>query len=229
MNDENRIPDKRPILFELFCPICGGSVYAIDEEVAYIGRLEVGLHPEGFTITKLECVLCRETFQVKGIGLKYEQSIADELGWPFPTEIEDGPSAIPPHVEKRMRLREQGSDSHDLSIDDFYADNFDRYPYPLEKDVLRYLLRRKCRFIHDMNAICEITVHIGEGSHLARILGLSSQFGLEREWLSEKISAENFSVGDIIESSQKQPGGKTVRIYFILHKDEFVPIASQKK
>ncbi len=229
MNEENRIPTKRPILFELFCPKCGGSLYALDEEEIYIGRSEHSLSPAGFTITKLECVLCREVFNIEGVGLKYEKSIADELGWPFPSQIPDGPSVIPEYVEKRMRKREQEPDPHGDSIDDFYADHFDRSPLVLEKDVLRYILKRKGRLAREQAVITSINTNHDEGSYNAQILGVSARTGIDRKMLPRAIHASDFSYGDIIESNLKKEDGTSSCTFYIVYSNAFHPIATIRK
>ncbi|TFG27894.1 hypothetical protein EU527_17995 [Candidatus Thorarchaeota archaeon] len=225
MNDINRIPKKRPILFELYCLTCGGSLYALEEEPAYVGRPEVGLNPEGFTITKLECVLCREKFEIDGIGLKYEKSIADEIGWPFPVEIEDGPSVIPERIQKRMKMRELHDDPTLQSIEDFYADNYDRNPYTLEKDVLYYVLKRKGKFMKKPTPLDKITLTNDEDSYNAQILSVGDKHGLERKWLPRKISAGEYTESDIIESRNHQPNGAIIHAYYVVYKTQFHPIA----
>ena len=225
MNDEDRIPNKRPILYELFCPVCGGSVYAIEEEPAYVGRPEVGLNPEGFTVTKLECVLCRETFKIDGIGLRYEKDIADELGWPFPTRIADGPSVIPDRIEKRMRERELYGDSLGQSIDDYYADNLDRSPFPLEKDVLYYVLKRKGKFAKGFSSVNRIVVKGDDDSYNAQILNIGGKYGLERKWLPREIVVTDYLDGDIIESKETPPNGSVRQLYYVVFKSQFCPIA----
>lgn len=228
MNDSNRIPNRRPILYELFCPICGGSVYAIEEEPAYVGRPETRLSPAGFSITKLECVLCRATFKIDGIGLKYENSIADELGWPFPTEIEDGPNIIPERVQQRMKIRELESDPILQSIEYFYADTYNRSPFPLERDVLHYVLRNKGKFARGFSPIETIKVTNIEDCYNAQVLSVDSRYGLQRKWLPRKISANEYQEGDIIESQDCQPDRSSIRTYFIVYRNQFHPIASTK-
>ena len=225
MNDENRIPSKRPILFELFCPKCGGSLYALDEEEIYVGRSEHNRSPAGFTITKLECVLCREDFNIEGVGLKYEKSIADELGWPFPSVIPDGPSVIPEYVEIRMRKREQEPDPHGDSIDDYYADHFDRTPLALEKDVLRYVLKHKGRLAREQAIAASISVSENEGSYNAQILGISARFGVDYKMLPRTIHVSDFSYGDIIESNVKNKDGVLLRTFYIVYNNSFRAIA----
>ncbi len=229
MNDENRIPSKRPILFELFCPKCGGSLYALDEEEIYIGRSERNRSPAGYTITKLECVLCREDFNIAGVGLKYEKSIADELGWPFPSEIPDGPSVIPEHVEVRMRKREQEPDPHGDSIDDYYADHYDRSPLALEKDVLRYVLKHKGRLTRQQATLTSISTSDNEESYNALILGISARFGVDYKMLPKTIHASEFSFGDIIESNVKNKDGVLLRTFYIVYNNSFRPIAVIRK
>ncbi len=229
MNDENRIPDKRPILFELFCPKCGGSLYALDEEEIYIGRFEHSRSPAGFTITKLECVLCREDFNIEGVGLKYEKSIADELGWPFLGQIPAGPSVIPEHVEKRMRKREQEPDPQGDSIEDHYADHFDRSPLALEKEVLRYTLKQKGRLTRDQAAVASISTSDNEGSYNAQILGVSARFGIDYKILPRTIHVSDFSYGDIIESDRKNKDGSLVRTFYIVYNNAFHTIAVIRK
>ena len=225
MNDIDRIPKTRPILYELFCPVCGGSVYAKEEEPAYIGRPEAGLNPEGFTITKLECVLCRETFDMTGIGIKYEKHIAEELGWPFPSEIADGPSAIPERVEKRMRMRELDSGSLFQSIEDYYADNFNRSPLSLEKDVLHYVLKRKGKFAKEHSPVDTISVSDDDESFIAHIQSVGGKYGLVRKWLPNEIHAPDFSEGDIIESKTEESSGFFVKRYYVVYGNQFCPIA----
>jgi hypothetical protein len=229
MNDYNRIPEKRPILFELFCPKCGGSVYAIDEEEIYIGRSEHNLSHAGFTITRLECVLCREVFDIEGIGLKYEKNLAKELGWPFPVRIPNGPSAIPEHVEKRMRNREQEPDPRGDSIDDFYADYYDRIPLPLEKEVLRYVLKRKGHLARDIAPMKEIALPDEEGTYNAQIMGINSEIGFDRKLLSRWVHISNHVEGDIIESSSKRSDGSILRVYYVVFNGLFQPIAVSRK
>ncbi len=225
MNDMDRIPKKRPILYELFCPICGGSVYAIEEEPAYVGRPEVGLNPEGFKIIKLECVLCRETFAINGIGIRYEKSIAEELGWPFPSEIIEGPNAIPERVERRMRMRELDTNSTIQSIEDYYADNYNRSPFPLEKDVLHYVLKRKGKFVRNLPPINRIKVKDEENSCVAKIYGVGSKSGLKREWLPKEVHVDTCSEGDIVESRTTDSNGSLVRTYYVVYHGQFLPIA----
>ncbi|TFG34011.1 hypothetical protein EU527_05650 [Candidatus Thorarchaeota archaeon] len=227
MNDINRIPDKRPILYELFCPICGGSLYALEEEPAYVGRPEVGLNPEGFTITKLECVLCRKKFEINGIGVKYEKSIADDLGWPFPVEIEDGPSVIPDRVKKRMLMRELDTDPIHQLIEDFYADTYNRSPFPLEKDVLYYVLIKRGKLMKHSNSLEKIAINDDEDSYNAQILGVDSKLGLERRWLPREICARDYLEGDIIESRKIHSNGSDVRIYHVVFGIQFYPIATR--
>ncbi|MDH4212614.1 MAG: hypothetical protein OEV85_01735 [Candidatus Thorarchaeota archaeon] len=229
MNDENRIPEKRPILYELFCPKCGGSLYALDEEEIYIGRSDQTRSPAGFTITKLECVLCREEFIIEGFGLKYETSIADELGWPFPTQIPDGPSVIPEHLEKRMRKREQEPDPQGDSIDDYYADRFDRSPLMLEKEFLRYILKRKGRLARDEEIVDEIATPKGEGCYNSQILGVSVKFGVNRKRLPHTLHVSDFSNGDMIESCSRSKEGSILFTYYIVYNDVFQPIAISRK
>jgi hypothetical protein len=229
MNDNNRIPEKRPILFELFCPKCGGSVYAKDEEEIYIGRSERALSSAGYTITKLECVLCREVFDIEGIGLKYEQSIATELRWPFPVKIPSGPNAIPQHVEERMRKREQEPDPQGDSIDDFYADCCDRNPSSFEKEVLRHVLRRKGHLTHGMQPVREISVPELKDTYNAQIIGVSAKSGFSRKRLLQCVPASNHIEGEIIESTTKANDGSTQRLYYFVSGDLFQPIAVARK
>ncbi|RDE12999.1 MAG: hypothetical protein C4K48_09330 [Candidatus Thorarchaeota archaeon] len=229
MNDRNRIPDKRPILFELFCPNCGGSLYAIGEEELYVGRSEHSSSSAGFTITKLECVLCRNEFSIDGIGLKYEKSIADELGWPFVEPIPDGPSVIPEHVEERMRKREQEPDPQGDFIEDFYADHHNRSPTSLEKEVLRNVLKRRGRLVEDEAPLEVIAVPNSEGSHNAQITGISMRFGFSRKWLSKAVRVSDCSEGEIIESSLKADDESILRHYFIVYGKMFRPIATMRK
>jgi hypothetical protein len=229
MNEKNRIPEKRPILFELFCPKCGGSLYALDEEEIYIGRVEHSRSPAGFTITKLECVLCREEFDIKGIGLKYEKIIADELGWPFPAQLQDGPSAIPEFVEKRMRKREQEPDPRGDLIENHYADHFSRSPLPLEKEILRYVLKLKGRLTQDDVTVKVIRASEDEGSYNAQILKVSARFGMDRKTLPAAVHASEFSYGDIIESNVKDKDGSTIRAFYIVYNNAFHQIAVIRK
>ena len=200
-------------------------MYALEEEPAYVGRPEMGLNPEGFTITTLECVLCREKYTIDGIGLRYEKAIADELGWPFPTEIQDGPSAIPERIEKRMRMREQDSDSTSLFIDDYYADNYNRSPFPLEKDVLFYVLKRKGKYAKHISVVNRISVPDHEDSYIAQIQSVGGKFELERKWLPREIKASDYSTGDIIESRTPQSDGSKLRTYYVVYESQFHPIA----
>lgn len=229
MNGYNRIPEKRPILFELFCPKCGGSVYARDEQEIYIGRSEHSLSSAGHTITKLECVLCREVFSIDGIGLKYEQSIATELGWPFPVKIPSGPNAIPHHVEVRMRKREQEPDPRGDSIDDFYADYYDRSPSSLEKKVLRHVLRTKGHLTHGMQPVREISVPELEDTYNAQIMGASAKSGFSRKRLLQCVHAPNHTEGEIIESATKADDGSIQRVYYVVSGNFFQPIAVARK
>jgi hypothetical protein len=225
MNEQNRIPEKRPILFELFCPRCGGSLYALDEVEFYVGRSTQNQNLAGFTITKLECVLCREEFNIEGIGLKYEKSIADELGWPFHVPISDGPSAIPEHVEKRMRKRERGPDPQGDSIDDFYADHFNRSPLPLEKDVLRYVLKRRGQIVHDEVPLEEIQTSDDEGCHNMQIMGVSAKFGIDHKRLSQLVRVSDLSFGDIVKTGFKSADGSIFQKFYIVHNNAFHLIA----
>jgi len=229
MNGENRIPEKRPILYELFCPKCGGSLYALDEEEIYVGRSEHSQSPAGFTITKLECVLCREEFSIDGVGLKYETTIADELGWPFPDQIPDGPSVIPEYVEKRMRKREQEPDPQGDSIEDYYADHFYRSPLALEKDILRYILKRKGRLARNQATTEAIKTSEDERSYNAQILGISAKFGIDRKTLPKIVHVSEFSYGDIIESCLRKKDGSILRTFYIVYNDAFQPIAELRK
>jgi hypothetical protein len=229
MNEHNRIPDRRPILFELFCPKCGGSVYAIDEEEFYIGRNEHAQSPFGYTITKLECVLCREIFDVKGIGLKYEEEVAKELGWPFPVQIPSGPNAVPAHVERRMRKREQEPDPRGDMIDDFLADRYNRSPSLLEKNVLRYILKRKGHLARTAAPAQEIAVSDDEGAYNAQIIGASIKSGLSRRQLFRRIRVSDCDEGDIIESVAKNRDGSTEFIYYTAFNGTFQPIAVAAK
>jgi hypothetical protein len=225
MNSYNRIPEKRPILFEIFCPKCGGSVYARDEEEIYVGRSEHTLSSAGYTITKLECVLCREVFDIDGIGLKYEQSIAAELGWPFPVKIPSGPNAIPQHVEERMRKRDQEPDPQGDAIDNFYADYYDRSPSSFEKEILRYVLKRKGHLTHEMQPVREISVPELEDTYNAQIIGVSAKSGFSRKRLLQCVHASNHIEGEIIESTKKADDGSTHRVYYVVSGDLFQPIA----
>jgi hypothetical protein len=225
MNEKNRIPEKRPILFELFCPNCGGSLYALSEEEFYIGRSEHNQSLAGFTITKLECVLCCEKFNIEDVGLKYEKSIADELGWPFHVPIPDGPNAIPEHVEKRMRKREQEPDPRGDSIEDFYADHLGRSPLPFEKEVLRYVLQRKGRLLQNEAFLEEIATSEEEGCSNMQILGINGKFRVDSKKLPRRIRASDFSFGDIIESSFTSTDGLTHRMFYVVYGNIFQPIA----
>jgi hypothetical protein len=225
MKEQNRIPEKRPIIYELFCPKCGGSLYALDEAEFYIGRSERNQNLAGFTITKLECVLCREQFTIDGIGLKYEKSIADELGWPFHVPIPDGPSAVPKHVETRMRKREREPDPQGDLIDDFYADNLSRSPLPLEKDVLRYVLKRKGRIVQSEPSLEEIQASSDEGCNNQQILGVSARRGIEHRKLPQRIFISDFSFGDIVETSYKNVDGSISRKFYVVYDDAFHSIA----
>ena len=200
-------------------------MYAKEEEPAYVGRSKSGLNPEGYTITKLECVLCRETFDMTGIGIKYEKHIAEELGWPFPSEIADGPSAIPERVEKRMRMRELDSDSLVQSIEDYYADNYSRSPLPLEKDVLHYVLKKKGKFARDLTPVDTISVSDRDESSIAHIQNVGGKYGLERKWLPNEIQVHDFSEGDVIESKTEESNGLFVRRYYVVYGNQFCPIA----
>ncbi len=229
MNDRNRIPEKRPILFELFCPKCGGSLYAISEEELYVGRNEHNSSPAGFTITKLECVLCRNEFPIDGIGLKYEKSIADELGWPFVEPIPDGPSAIPEHVEQRMRTREQEPDPQGKFIEDHYADHHNRSPMPLEREVLQFVLKQRGQLIEGGTLLENIAVPNGEDSYNVQITAVSTRFGLSRRCLSRVVQVSDYSEGDIIESSVKADDGSILLNYYIVNSKTFQPIARKRK
>ena len=229
MNDRNRIPGKRPILFELFCPKCGGSLYAIAEEELYVGRSEHKSNSAGFTITKLECVLCRNKFSTNGIGVKYERGIADEIGWPFEEPIPDGPSAIPEHVEERMRKREREPDPQGDFIEDFYADHHDRSPTSLEKEVLRYVVKRRGQLTEDGTPLEAITALSGEELQNAQITGVSMRFGLSRKWLSKTVRVSDCSEGEVVESSLKAIDQSIVRHYYVVHNEMFRPIATMRK
>jgi hypothetical protein len=229
MNGYNRIPVKRPILFELFCPKCGGSVYATNEEEIYVGRSEHTLSSAGCTITKLECVLCRERFDIEGIGLRYEKGIADELGWPFPERIPNGPNAIPQHVEERMRKREREPDPQGDSIDDFYADSYDRSPSTFEKEVLRHVLKHRGHLAHGIMPVDEIVVPDREDTYNAQIVGLHAESGLDRRELSHRIRVSNHNEGEIIESSKKTSDDSIQRVYYVVFNNLFQPIATSRK
>jgi len=194
------VPTARPILYELFCPSCEGPLFAVDDDIIEVGRSEldygdikkkVDMKRATHTITRLECLKCSKTFEMKTIGIRYAQNIASQIGWPFPElALPKGPYPKP---------RYDSAPAGDEDILGHYANRWKETPSDHTANILRCIMNLGATWIPPSEPVDTIAASELPGSYIARIDVPSLREGLRREQLPSKVSSSDLQIGDIIE------------------------------